>query len=414
MFEQEPEKKSASSRAVNSKVPEGFEKIIGDFVTDLKTTFPEYSVFLEKWWKDESYFTKNFSDETERKEAFRISREKSTQFIFKFLLKKLPQRFFEILYQSGDIFQEDSEVDTEFLPQIHFKNLWNLDISDKTKETIWKYLQLIMFSIVGRLEKTEDFGETTAKLFQNINQDEFKEKLEKTLNDIQTIFEKDENSGSENTNTNESTGTGPFPNAEDIHSHISGMMDGKLGQLAKEIAEETAQDLNLDMENVSSAQDVFKKMFQNPTKMMNLVKNVGEKLDTKLKSGEIKESELIAEASAMVSKMKNMPGMGNIQEMLSQMGIPAGMAKGGKMNFGAMQEQLNSKMRSAKTKERMRENVAKKQAEAQMQAQTQAYAQPQAPAMTDDELIALMNQSQGKETLPNNNNNKKNKKKKKN
>ena len=49
---------------------------------------------------------------------------------------------------------------------------------------------------------------------------------------------------------------------------------------------------------------------------MDLVGNVGNKLDTKLKSGDIKESEMIKEASEILDKMKNMPGMDNIQNLL--------------------------------------------------------------------------------------------------
>ena len=55
---------------------------------------------------------------------------------------------------------------------------------------------------------------------------------------------------------------------------------------------------------------------------MNMVKNVGSKLDEKLKSGEIKESELMKEASELMEKMKNMPGMKNMDSLLSKMGIP--------------------------------------------------------------------------------------------
>ena len=37
------------------------------------------------------------------------------------------------------------------MPHIHFKNLWQFEITEKTRETIWKYLQLILFSIIGTL-----------------------------------------------------------------------------------------------------------------------------------------------------------------------------------------------------------------------------------------------------------------------
>ena len=102
-------------------------------------------------------------------------------------------------------------------------------------------------------------------------------------------------------------------NANDIQDHITGMLEGKLGKLAKEIAEETAECFNMDMENVTDVKDVFQRLIKNPTKLMGLVKSVGDKLDTRIKSGEIKESELIAEASELMNKMKDMPGMGNIQ-----------------------------------------------------------------------------------------------------
>jgi len=93
-----------------------------------------------------------------------------------------------------------------------------------------------------------------------------------------------------------------LPNPEEIHEHISGMLDGKLGNLAKEIAAETAEDLNMDMEAPANVNDIFEKLFKNPGKLMGLVQNVGNKLDTKLKSGELKESELIEEAQELMKK----------------------------------------------------------------------------------------------------------------
>ena len=66
-----------------------------------------------------------------------------------------------------------------------------------------------------------------------------------------------------------------LPNPDDIQGHINGLLDGKLGNLAKEIAEETASDLNIDMENATSVNDVFQNLFKNPGKLMGLVQNVG-------------------------------------------------------------------------------------------------------------------------------------------
>ena len=87
--------------------------------------------------------------------------------------------------------------------------------------------------------------------------------------------------------------------------------------------------------------------------MMNMVKNIGNKIDEKIKSGEIKESELMEEGMELLNKMKNMPGMGDMQKMFSQMGIP-GLGKGAKINMGAMEAQLNKNMKTAKMKERLK------------------------------------------------------------
>jgi len=379
-------------------IPEEFIKVIKDFVRDIRNTFPEYETFVQKWWKDADYFA-SMENEKDRNEMIEKTEKNNIKFLFKFCLKRYPPRFFDILYQNTDIFLVDSETDTEFLPYIHFKNLWQCDISDKTRETIWKYLQLILFSITGSLDNKEAFGDTS-KLFEAINEDEFKTKLEETLNGMQDIF-KDRQPGTDadngpdaNANANANNFQG-MPNADDIHEHISGMMNGKLGKLAKEIAEETAADLNMDMDGAANVQDVFQKLMKNPGKLMGLVKNVGSKLESRMKSGDIKESELIAEAAEMLNKMKAMPGMGNIREMLSKMGM-GGLAKGAKLDLNAMEAKLNQTMKMAKMKERMRKNMEEKQSsnQAPIHAPSQST-----PAMSDEALFEFI---EGKNKTPSN------------
>ena len=112
------------------------------------------------------------------------------------------------------------------------------------------------------------------------------------------------------------------------------------------------------MDDATSMNDVFEKLFKNPTKLMGLVKNVGTKLDNKIKSGEIKESELIEEAQDMVENMQNIPGMGSMQDLFTKMGM-GGMG-GGKMNMNAMRSQMSQNLRQAKMKERMQRKLAEK------------------------------------------------------
>merc|ERR1711998_74221 len=149
--------------------------------------------------------------------------------------------------------------------------------------------------------------------FEAINEDEFKTKIEETINEMHSCFDISGATDFSNINMND------FPNADTINEHVSSMMTGKLGNLAKEIAEETAKDINIDMENQNNVGDVFQKLLKEPNKLMNLVQKVGGKLDEKIKSGELKESELLEEAGEIVNKMKNMPGMSNLQNMFNGM-----------------------------------------------------------------------------------------------
>jgi len=349
-----------SEKTVITEIPEEFKKVIGDFISDISNTFPEYLPIINRWWKTK--------EDILTEEEIVADRKQKIDAIFTHCIHVFPERFFDILYQNVEIFKEDSAVNTEFLPGISFKYLWNCDISDKTKETIWKYLQLILLSIIGCVKDQSAFGDT-AKLFESINEDEFKDKLQETLEKMQNLFEKDETAEGEKTeSTGTSTGEGMnMPSADEIHSHITGMLGGKLGDLAREIAEETAGNLNIDMDNVTDVKGVFQNLFKNPGKLMSLVKNVGDKLDTKIKSGEINQSELMAEASEIMGKMKDMPGMGDIQSMLGKMGMGGmgGMGKNVRVDTNAMKMQMDKYTKMEQMKQRIQKKAeqAKKNAE---------------------------------------------------
>ena len=368
--------------------PEEFHKIINDFTSDISTTFPEYSGLISRWWNRPS------ADIEE-------SKRKETLFVFRHCVKVFPERFFDILYKNSELFSETSEFSTEFLPGIVFKQLWTCDISDTTRETIWKYLQLILFSVIGCVHNKSELGDT-AKLFEAIDEEELKKKLQETLEGMQNLFDTS-NSPLNGTDSEADPSSGinmeHMPNAHDIHDHINSMMGGKLGKLAMELAEETASDLNLDMDNTGDAKDVFQKLFKNPGKMMNMVKNIGSKIDDKIKSGEIKESELMQEGMELLEKMKNMPGMEDMQKIFSQMGIP-GLGKGAKINMGAMEAQLNKNMKNAKMKERIR-TKADASAKAKEQSQSAFCNMADAlPAISEEEILKIFSTGEKVEKTP--------------
>lgn len=300
---------------------EKFLNILSDFLNDIKTTYPELSNKIDMLEVDKSE-------------------------VFNYCKVVYPERFFDILYQNDEIFDTESKVNTYFLPNIDFKYMWNQeDVSEKTKNIMWKYLQLILFNIVGTLENKNVFGDA-ADMFEKINKSDFKDKLEETISQMGDMF-KDMKTEDNNIDEND------LPDTEKIHDHISGIMDGKLGQLAHEIAEETAKELNI--EDKDNPEEVFKNLLQDPSKLMGLVKNVGSKLDSKMKSGNLSESELLSEATDIMGKMNSMPGMKNIQDLFKNLDMP----KNSKVNKSA----LNNHMRRNNAKSNLKKKLNKKSKE---------------------------------------------------
>ena len=352
--------------------PEEFRKIITDFINDIIATFPEYTPIINKWWKIKDF--SNIENEEERLVEINKNEEERMDFIFKYCLTIFPERFFEILYQNNNLFSSNNNTNTEFLPGISFKYLMNCDISETIRETIWKYLQLIMMSLASSVKNNTAFSETT-KLFESLNKEEFKEKLEETMEKMQQIFETKDKESVILKEQNQHQDQEKNQHQETTHNtnNIPDLLTGKLGDLAREIAEETAGNMNIDMENINNSQDVFNNLFKNPTKLMELVSSVGIKLENKIKSGDISEKELFSEATDIMSNMKNIPGMENIQSMLKQMGMNP--------NNLNPNNNKNTPNTSLKQMEKMKERINKKQACAQPQTQYKA--------LTDEQLISV-------------------------
>ena len=398
-------KQEDDADGVNNETEENkkFSKIIVDFTKDVLNTFPEFSEGLNEHLCNVIAYTDD-------------DKLTSTNYLFNHCKEIYPEKFFDILYQNEDLFKKEEPL--YFLPVINFNFIWSSDISEKTRETIWKYLQLILFTLVSDIDDEKTFGDT-AKLFEAINNDEFKTKLEDTIKDMNNLFNSEDMSGNE-PNID-------IPNAEEMHEHINGMLDGKLGRLAREIAEETAGELDLDLNEETGINDVYEKLFKNPSKLMGLVKNVGSKLDSKIKSGDIKESELMEEASELMKKMKDMPGMGNMQEMLSKMGMGGNLkemmkgmsgkamkGKAGKMNmnnFASMMEKnLNESKKREKIIEKLEKRKQEKAAELKRQQELEKNYDPLEAEKSLNELIEM--DLLEKEKAKNNSKPKKKKKKK--
>jgi len=327
-------------------IPENFKSTVLDLTNDLSTTFPEYTHLWSNWSS---------------------LQDNDVQSLFDYCLTVFPERFFDILYQNNDIFQPESGVNTFFLPNIDFKLFFNCEgVSENTKKTLWKYLQLLLFTVVGSIKDKSGFGDT-ANIFDGIDEAELQNKLKETMSGINDFF----NNMGINTNEANSDNNGEqteftfdktngIPNMDELHSHLQGLFDGKIGTLAKELAEEISGEftniLGEEAGDASTTGDVLKKMMKNPKKMMDLVKKVGDKIKSKMDSGEISKDEIMKEAGDILQRMKEMGGGDQMNEILKK--FAGGMGKNMKIDTNA----LNRMTKQEAMKQRLRNKLDSKKA----------------------------------------------------
>lgn len=152
--------------------PEKFPSLIADFAIALTTTFPEFSSLWSKY---------NHTTTTELEWLE----------LYNYCLDVYPERFFDILYQNDDIFTDPTaQINVCFLPNVDFGRLYNSQgVSKNTQTSIWKYLQLILFSVIGDIKDSEQFG-ASANLFQGIKDEDLQEKLANAMSGISEYFQK--------------------------------------------------------------------------------------------------------------------------------------------------------------------------------------------------------------------------------
>ena len=191
-----------------------------------------------------------------------------------------------------------SKRDPEFfkidniLEEISFENLWNKNISNKTRVTIWKYFQT--FSILQiNLRANRELKDTLESL-KSGEDIEIDREMASELRKIKRLTE----------GIQEST---PAEGESDLEGMLGGMMDSNIGQIAKEVAE------TMDMESMfggisedTNPMEVMSQMM-NPEKMGAIFQNISKVMDGKMESGSLDRDDLRKEAEGMYGKMAQNP-----------------------------------------------------------------------------------------------------------
>ena len=217
------------------------------------------------------------------------------KFIKRFMRKLADKKNF-ISQKDDKLFEESIHI----LKSVDFKDLWVSEkLKDSTKQTIWDYLQTLY--VIG--ETIVSDSDSIKKLVEN-----FKKVREKpgSENEDETTELEDADKQVLDMIKNLSEKTKP-ENMPEINEEL--INNGLIGNLAKELAEDiNLDDFNLNMdENSENVTDVFSNLISgdNPMKFMNLIQNVGQKIQNKLSSGDLDQSKLVDEAQTMMGMLGN-------------------------------------------------------------------------------------------------------------
>ena len=371
---------------------ESFQSTVKDFTKDLSLVYPEYSRFWSKWQDaSEEEFTK----------------------LHAYCAKIYPERFFDIMNSNNAIFAADATVNVNFLPGVDFKTLYNCEgVSETTKQSIWKYLQLILFFVVGSLKDNANFGEAMG-MFESMNEEELQGKMAETLASIEEFFkEKQETNTSEsqtgNNNNDDEPSSEPFkmPDLAELNEHMKGLLDGKIGKLAKEFTDEFMEEMtdffgDINKDDTASAKDIVAQLMKNPQKMMIIFKRLAAKLQDKMKNGEINQEELMQELNGIMEKMQKMGmGKGDMASLLAGMKdmpfmkiFEKMMGKNAKVDTNAL-ARMNAQNA---TKERLRKKLEQRQQQQQQQQQQNITVES---AGTNHYVVHIGEEKQQKSVIP--------------
>jgi hypothetical protein len=259
---------------------EYFNSNLKRFVLDIIKIFPDLEEELSE------YYGIILTEESSNEDKF-----------IKRYMRKLGDKKEMISQKNNELFNESIHI----LKSVDFKELMsNEKITESIRDTIWDYIQTLF--VIG--ETIVSDSNSIQKLVENFK------KMRETDGDMETVAEGSNEEQDEQVLEmlkNLSEKTKDAQNTPELNEEL--INNGLIGNLAKELADDINLDefnLNID-ENSENVNDVFSNLISgdNPMKFMNLIQNVGQKIQTKLSDGGLDQSKLVDEAQQMMGMLGN-------------------------------------------------------------------------------------------------------------
>jgi len=294
--------------------------IFGNFIRDLSKTYPEIKSCLYRNYED-----------------CLLEGDKS--------LSDMPklEKFLGLIGDHEKLITDKNleffDLEVEFLEDISFKILWTKNISNKTRESIWKYLQT--FQIINiNLRSSQQLKDALSQ----IGTDTEVEVNRKTAKDLKKL-KKLSSSVKEEVKVEES----------ELDQMLGPLMDSGIGDIAKEVAK--TMDIEKMFGSINENSNPMELMAQmmNPEKMGSIFQNINSVMEQKMDSGELTKDSLKSEAEGMMGSLGENAMFKNMMKGLDPNMVSADT--GGSVTEETIQE-LTKEEKQKKLREKINEKKA--------------------------------------------------------
>jgi len=248
---------------------EHFNSTLKLFIENIIKIYPDYKDFLEDYYDD--LLEKDICNDDKYVKRF---------------MRKFSENKELISSKSDELFSES----ICFLKNVDFKEIWECEITNTAiKNTIWDYLQTLFVigeTIINDSDKIKSLVDSLKKQSNNEPIDESNVENKELLDMLKNLSD--------------------TKNKEKIDEKL--LNGGMIGDLAKELAGDiNLDDMNLNIDENAGIGDIFGKLMSgdNPMKFMNIIQNVGQKIQSKLTDGNLDQGKLLDEAQNMMGMLGN-------------------------------------------------------------------------------------------------------------
>ena len=248
---------------------EHFNSTLKLFIENIIKIYPDYKDFLEDYYDD--LLEKDSCNDDKYVKRF---------------MRKFSENKEQISCKNNELFNDS----ICFLKNVDFKEIWDCDITDDSiKNTIWDYLQTLFVigeTIINDSDKIKSLVDSLKKQSNNEPIDESNVENKELLDMLKNLSD--------------------TKNKEKIDEKL--LNGGMIGDLAKELAGDiNLDDMNLNIDENAGIGDIFGKLMSgdNPMKFMNIIQNVGQKIQSKLTDGNLDQGKLLDEAQNMMGMLGN-------------------------------------------------------------------------------------------------------------